>query len=203
MNLPDTVAVQKYHRDRILKYGIGSSGALGWIASEAQIARFKIITDLLGDLSGKSILDAGCGYGDLRGYLGNKFPGLRYAGIEQINDFLDIAIEKYGHYPETAFYFGDFILADLPVMDYVVACGSLNYKNSDPTFIFKAITKLFDNCRLGLVFNLLRKIESEEGILVAYDPEIILAHCKTLSKNVVFMDGYYGEDYTVNINQFT
>ena len=199
MNLPDYIAIQKYHRDRILKFGADSSRALGWTSNEGQLARFKIIEELLGDLSDKSILDAGCGHGDLREYIGDKFSGLRYAGIDQIDSFIDVAVERYAHYPETAFYFGDFYKADLPVMDYVVVCGALNYKSNDPEYVFKAITKLFNNCRLGLVFNMLKSIENEEGILVAYDPEIILAHCRTLSENVVYRDGYYEEDFSVSL----
>lgn len=199
MNLPDCIAIQKYHRDRIFKFGLDSSRALGWTTNEGQQARFKVIADLLGDLSGKSILDAGCGHGDLRGFFGDKFTGLRYSGIDQLDNFLDVAIERYGNYPDIAFNFGDFLKAELPVMDYAVACGSLNYRSSDPDFVFKAITKLFHNCRFGLVFNLLKKMESEESILVAYDPEIILAHCKTISNNVIFKDGYFEEDYTVMI----
>jgi len=53
--------------------------------------------------------------------------------------------------------------------------------------------------QIGVGFNMLKSIDSEEGILVANDPEIILAHCKTLSENVVYRDGYYGEDYTIKL----
>lgn len=201
MYLPDSIAIQKYHRDRILKFGKESSRALGWTTSESQATRFEIISELLGDLTGKSILDAGCGHGDLRGYFNDKYQGLRYAGIEQVDSFLDVAVQKYGHYSDTAFYFGDFLQADIPVMDYVVACGALSYKNHDLDFIYKAIAKLFQNCRLGLVFNFLSKIESEEGILVAYQAEVILDYCKTLSTNVVFKTGYCGEDWTVKISK--
>jgi SAM-dependent methyltransferase len=197
MSLPDYIAVQKYHRDRIVKFGVDSSWALGWTSEEGQLSRFKIIEELLGDLSEKSVLDVGCGHGDLRGFFGNKFDGLRYAGIDQIDSFLDVAIERYGNYPDTAFYFGDFFKAELPVMDYMVACGALSYWSSDPDYVFKAITKLYNNCRLGVVFNLLKHIDSEEKILTGYDPEIILAHCKTLSENVIYKDGYYGEDYSI------
>jgi SAM-dependent methyltransferase len=200
MSLPDYIAIQKYHRDRILKFGADSSRALGWTSNEGQLARFKIIEELLGDLSEKSVLDVGCGHGDLRGFFANKFDGLRYAGIDQIDSFLDVAIERYGNYPDTAFYFGDFLAADLPVMDYVVACGALCYRSSDPDFVFKAIAKLYNNCRLGVVFNLLNHIDSDEQILTGYDPKIVLEHCNTLSKNVIYVNGYHGEDYSILVH---
>lgn len=203
MNLPDSFAIQKYHRDRILKFGSQSSRALGWTTSEGQQARFKVITDLLGDLSNKSLVDAGCGHGDLRGFLGNNFSKFSYIGIDQIANFLDIAIERYGNYPDTNFYLGDFYTAELPLMDYVVACGALSYCCTDPHFVLKAITKLFHTCKFALVFNLLKKIETQEKIIMAYDPEIILAHCKTLSEHVVLKEGYFGEDYTIMVKRST
>lgn len=201
MNLPDSIAVQKYHRDRILKFGHDSSRALGWTTSESQKARFDAISELIGDLTDKTLLDVGCGHGDLRGYFGDKFPGLKYSGIEQVDSFLDIAVERYGHYPYTSFYSGDFFNAAIPEIDYVVACGALSYRSNDTDYIFKAIRKLFENCREALVFNFLNKIESEEGILVAYDPKVILAYCKTLSNNVVFKEGYYEGDCSVKISK--
>jgi SAM-dependent methyltransferase len=201
MSLPDSIAIQKYHRDRILKFGAESSRALGWTTNEGQLSRFTVIGEMLGDLSGKSVLDVGCGHGDLRGYFGDKYNGLRYAGIDQVDSFLEVAIERYGHYADTAFYFGDFLKADVPVMDYVVGCGALSYRSADPDFVFKAITKLLGNCRHGLLFNLLKNINSEEKILTGYDPETILKHCRTLSENVMYKDGYFGEDYTVYVNR--
>ena len=85
---------------------------------------------------------------------------------------------------------------NLPVADYVFASGSLNYGSTDAGYIFKAIYKLFECCRAGLAFNLLRYVPNP-GLLVAYDPDMILAHCRTLSAKVVFKDDYDEQDFTV------
>lgn len=199
MNLPDSIAIQKYHNDRILKFGGDSSRALGWTTSESQQIRFSIILELLGDLNHQSVLDVGCGHGDLRGFIGASFDDFTYAGIDQVERFLDVAIERYGKYANTAFYAGDFFKADIPVCDFCVACGALSYVSNEPDFIFKIITKLFRNCKRGLVFNLLKQIDSKEQILTGYPSEQILAHCKTLSNHIVYRDGYCGEDYTIAI----
>lgn len=85
---------------------------------------------------------------------------------------------------------------DLPMHDYVLASGSLNYAGTDPAYIYKAISRLFDLSRLGLGFNLLRKVPYE-GLLIAYDPQDIVSYCRTLSNNVVLMSDYDVEGFTV------
>jgi len=82
-------------------------------------------------------------------------------------------------------------------LDYVLACGSLSYRSSDPDFIHTIITKLFINCRIAFGFNLLSKVKDPEGILMAYDPQAILAHCQTLTSNVVLHQGYFDDDFTI------
>ncbi len=196
MSLLDTVAIQKYHLDRIKNYGAEDPRAVGWKSPAGQQKRFEVLCSI-GDLNNCSILDVGCGHGDLRGYLEGRCTGLRYLGIDQVEPLLEVAIKKYGHLPETSFFTGDFSAAELPVADYILACGALSYRNSDPDFIFKTIAKLFNSCRLGFGFNLLGKIESVDGILVAYDPEVILQHCRSLSSYTVFREGYYEDDFTV------
>lgn len=198
MSLIDTVAIHKYHLDRIRRYGPDSSRSLGWKTPEGQEARFKVLCEIA-DLTDRSILDVGCGHGDLRAYIAEKFLRTRYLGIDQVESFLDIAIKKYGHLPETSFFHGDFSKAELPATDYILACGALSYRNSDPDFVFSTISKLFGTCRIGFGFNMLSKIESTDGILVAYEPRLILEHCRSLTTNVVFREGYYEEDFTVMV----
>lgn len=196
MNLINTVAIHTYHKACIDKFGAADLRALGWKAGEGQEARFRMLSQI-GDLTNCSVLDVGCGHGDLSAYLHNQFSGLRYIGIDQLDAFLDVAIERYGHLPDTSFFQGDFSLADLPFTDYILASGALSYRNSDPDFVFKTITKLFNACRVGLGFNLLSAVENPGGILVAYDLPVIMEHCRTLSERVVLKEGYYENDFTV------
>jgi hypothetical protein len=142
------------------------------------------------------VLDAGCGYGDLITFLCAHYNLSHYCGVEQIPELFAEAITRHGDRDHTLFISGNFLDDGLPIADYVLASGSLNYANSDPAFIFKAISTLFAHCRHGLGFNLLRTIP-ENDLLVAYDPALILVHCRTLSKRVVVQEDYADEDFTV------
>lgn len=195
-SLTDSSAIFQYHRAMIKSYGPQSSYALGWRDTESQLNRFKVLAGIA-DLNNCTVLDAGCGYADLLPYLQNLYPDLKYyCGIEQIPELLDEAIDRYGHLPYTTFIPGNFITRKLPVMDYVLASGSLNYASADPKFIYKAIEKLYSSCNKGLGFNLLSSVPIN-GLLTAYDPQEIVAYGRTLSPDVVLIDNYADEDFTV------
>lgn len=196
MNIIDRLNIHHYHKDRIAAYGEGNANALGWKTKEGQLKRFEILSQT-GDMTNRSVLDAGCGYGDLCGFLNNKFSGLRYIGVDLEDTFLDHAIEHYSNTGETSFFAGDVTKAGLPFTDYILASGLFNYPNSDAEHLYKTITKLFHNCRIGFGFNLLNKTENSTGLLLTYDPKEITAFCKTLCENVVLKEGYYENDFTV------
>ena len=196
MNETDRASIENFHNKVIAEFGIGSVDALGWLSNASQQARFKTLS-MLGDFTGKSVIDAGCGHADLLPWLSGMYTGIRYFGIEQLQVFLNVATERYGHLPNATFLPGDFSETALPVADYVIACGSLSYHNSDPNYIFKMIEKLFAHCRLGFGFNLLSAIQHPDPAIVFYNPDRIVEFCKTCSDNVLLKDGYWENDFTV------
>jgi SAM-dependent methyltransferase len=191
----DTAAVFRFHRLRIREYGAGSPGALGW-QPEGQQVRFKILAQI-GDLAHCSVLDVGCGYADLYPFLRQRFAGVQYTGIEQMPELLATAQARYYSAADITLHSGDFLRVPLPRSDYVLASGSLNYRNRAPRFIYEAIERLFASCRLGLGFNLLSWEPPGGGPLTAYDPAVIVAFCQTLAPRVQLVEGYREGDFTV------
>jgi len=191
-SLADSGAIFNYHRGMIAEHGHEHCRALGWVDDYSQTVRFEAMARIA-DLHGNSVLDAGCGYGDLCAYLKNYN---HYTGVEQIPELLDEAERRYGADNRVSFLPANFMHSKLPLSDYVIACGSLNYRSADPDFIFKAIDRLYQHCKLGLGFNLLRDIPGT-GLIVAYDPKAIVAYCHTLTANVVLVDDYDPDDFTV------
>ena len=196
MGIIDKIYIQKFHESKIEKYGSGNAQSLGWFSKESQLKKFDILTEI-GDLNNSSVLDIGCGNGDLCDYLNKKYTGVNYTGIDFIKNFLDNAIEQNKQHANTKFYRGDFMSGELPTADYIFACGSLNYKNSDPDFVFKAIVRLYQYCKIGFGFNLLNETTNQEGILTGYSTEIITNYCKTLSPFIELKTGYEDGDFTV------
>jgi SAM-dependent methyltransferase len=195
--MPDTrnAAIFDYHRTMIAFHGNKGPAALGWRDQESQLIRFRVLAGMA-NFEGCSVLDAGCGHADLLGYLQSLFPGLCYTGVEMVPELLEEARTRYSGLPGITFFMADFSVDALPAVDYVLASGSLNYYQENPEFIFKAIAKLYDSCRIGLGFNLLRHI-IPNGLLVAYDPVKIREYCESICNNVSFCMDYSEEDFTV------
>ena len=192
----DTAAIVRYHRLRVQEHGAGSVAALGWSSPEGQQARFAALARIA-DLTSCSVLDVGCGHADLYPFLQQRFAGVRYCGIEQLPELLDVAQARYGTDRHVTLGQGDFLRASLPPADYVLACGALSYQHRNPEFICQAIEKLYDASRLGLGFNLLGRTPGPNGLLMAYEPAAILRFCQGLAPRVVLLEDYWPDDFTV------
>lgn len=185
--------IQRYHRTMIERHGPESSFALGWRHETDQLVRFEALAGI-GDLNGHTVLDAGCGYADLYPFLKSRYPGLlNYTGIEQMPELLAGAKNRF---PELDLKSADFMRDTLPVCDYVLASGSLNYDTGEKDYIFRAIQTLYEASRMGFGFNLLKHLLGK-GALIAYNPAVILLYCQSLAPKVVLIDGYADEDFTI------
>jgi SAM-dependent methyltransferase len=192
----DSTAVFRYHRHRLQTYGAGGPQALGWNGTTGQYARFEALTRI-GDLAQCSVLDAGCGYADLYPYLRQRYAGVRYYGIEQVPELLEVAQARYPDAEGISLRSGDFLREVLPPTDYVLASGALNYRQRDSRFIYQAIETLYGSCQLGLGFNLLSWEPAGGGPLASYDPATILSFCHELAPRAELLEGYWEGDFTV------
>ena len=196
MHTPDHLKIQHYHNDKVIKYGKGSSQSQGWSGNEGQEKRFEILCSIT-NLNNCSVLDAGCGYGDLYGYLNSHFENIKYSGVDFQDSFIEYARQKYSQEEGATFLSGDFANDLLPINDYTLLSGALNYHHDEKDYAKKVISKLFQNCRLGFGFNMLGKKNFYDPLICCNDPEETIAFCKTLSSQIVFKEGYYENDFTV------
>lgn len=197
-NPVDAAGISHFHKSLINQYGTGTTRALGWRKIEGQWVRFDQLSQI-GDLSGHSVLDAGCGHADLFPFLKKKFSSVTYYGCERISELLQVATQRYGREKNVILLQGDFLDPAMPMTDFVLASGSLNYRHSDDDFVYKAIEALFANCRIALGFNLLSGGVVPNTLLKAYHPDDILRFCHTLSGRVQLQSGYWPDDFTVFI----
>jgi len=197
MNLIERATVIHYHRWRIETYGEQTVEALGWMGPDSQRKRFEALSGL-GDFSNCTVLDVGCGYGDLRAYLDEHCRGTVLIGIDQMPEFINVAQATYSDRADTSFYQCDFATANFPKVDFVVASGALSYRCSEPEFYTGMIRKMFGAASRGVAFNMLDVARfPEHPLLVGHDREKILDFCRTLSPRVEIVEGYLDEDFTV------
>lgn len=195
MRPEDLYTILRYHRQMSRKKP--NPRSLGWVSEGSQQKRFELLVQL-GDMDGCEILDLGCGYGDFRGFIHQRFEETIYYGIDCMSSFLEIAIRKYGALPNTYFYQGDFTSMPLPEVDYMICCGSFNYHRSEDDLYLPVISKMFRAARKGVGFNMLdAAVFKQQGALQGHDLEKVMAHCRSLTSEVKLIQGYSKHDFTM------
>lgn len=177
------------------KYGAGPKALLWW-DYRSMALRFRALVQEV-PVEGKSILDAGCGLGDLLPYLYAKAPNFRYLGVDKSENFIEIAKKRYeGH----QFQIGDPFKHPIGMFDVVLSSGVMN-GNVDDWLIKrkKMIKSLWRQTGEVLAFNMaggLKPIRHDS--LIAYaDAQEIFDFCKTLSHRVILKTDYLEKDFTI------
>ena len=111
--------------------------------------RFKALTSYL---KFGSLLDFGCGFGDLADYLENENKNVTYSGCDVMDEFLIMAKEQYPHKNFFKVKIGALINSEY---DYVCASGVFNFlyssnKNEHQDLVFKTLENLFSVARKSL-----------------------------------------------------
>ena len=197
MNLIEKATIMHYHRRRINAFNNGTVGALGWRGEASQIKRFEVLANV-GDLNGRTLLDVGCGYGDLKEFLDQRFSDFTYIGIDQMPEFIAEAKARYENHTDTHFSQTDFTTVDLPTVDFVIASGALGYRCDDPDFYANMIGKMYQAATQALAFNMLDAARfPDHQLLVGHDRDKIAALCRTLSPRITVTTDYLEDDFTV------
>lgn len=197
MNLIERATVIHYHRHRIAQHGCGDVKALGWVGEASQHDRFEVMANAI-DFSHGSVIDLGCGTGDLKAFLDARFGGVSYLGIEQVPEFISLARERHAGDDDANFELGDFNTLLLPRADHVVACGSLSYRSGNPRHLYQAIARMYTAAAQTVVFNVLdAACFPEHPLLIGHPVDEVLAFCRHLAARVEMVRGWAGDNVTV------
>jgi SAM-dependent methyltransferase len=183
------------YEESLEKYGASPKALLWWDYRSMAIRFRELVNDL--DIDSKTILDAGCGMGDLLPYLYTKSTSFSYLGVDKNKGFIEIAKKRYeGH---------DFKVADpfdkkVGNFDIVISSGVMNGNYKGWLEERKRMIKmLYGHCQKALAFNMaggLRPIPNDS--LIAYaDAKEVYEYCTTLSERVILRAHYLNKDFTI------
>lgn len=186
------------YRRTFKKYGVDAR-ALHWVSKKAQELRVKeLIKDL--DFEKKSVLDVGCGFGDIIPFIQKKAKRFKFTGVDLVPEFLEVAQTKY---PEFRFIQRDYFGNPLDeVFDIVITSGTLNgnIKNA-LEYRKRAIKTIFEHAKEACAFNMAGghpQPENKKGYKVYYvDSLEIFEFCLTLTYKIIFRQHYRKRDFTV------
>jgi len=199
--------IQTRHKVSIEQYGYQPQ-ALYWSSREIQFIRFKKLSEILPRNQACSILNVGCGFGDLKAYLVQQGFKIDYTGIDLSDDMVRSARFQY---PEIKVHQGDLFdfNPDAQQYDFLLLSGALNEvvetdvegsRQYQGRYAKAVIRKLYDSCKQGVAFNLLDARNAwvaSRPDLQSFQPEDIDAYCKTFANHVSWQDGYVDNDFTV------
>ncbi|MGF1746989.1 class I SAM-dependent methyltransferase [Vibrio minamisatsumaniensis] len=200
MHWLDRWKVYRYHRKQTDRSKGDKAKALGWTSEESQLCRFEVIARSA-DFEKRSVLDLGCGYGELFELLGSIYRIRSYTGVDLHAGFLKMAKQQYSQ-AGCQFLLGDMSKMPLEAHDVVIASGSLNYISRDPDYLTNMITRMFGLANQTVIFNLLNsKKYPSRHTLMSYHPRGVFRFCKTLCNDVTLIEGYADGDFTIVMNK--
>lgn len=186
------------HRDSLARHGHHPS-TLYWSSREVQELRFKVLAEI-GIEAGDTLLDVGCGFGDMFGWWRQQGIDVDYTGLDLSPDLI-----AHGNtlYPEATLLTGELSDFDFPPQsfDWVVLSGALNEALYDEgAYARGVIGRMYELCRNGVAFNLLNR--NARGMrmmfdLASFEPEEMFAWCRGLVPRCELRDDYLENDFTL------
>jgi hypothetical protein len=174
-------------------------GALLWASPRTQAARFEAICSLA-PMTGKRVLDVGCGRADLVDFFGEREIGpAEYVGIEAVVELVGAAMwkeSKWGRIVQ-----GDFVREPgvmLVGADVVVFSGSLN--TLDVGQFEKSLREGFEAAGEVLVFNFLAAAHIANAEWLRWHrKEHVMGMVSRWGKRAAMRDDYLDGDCTIAV----
>lgn len=159
MDDPILRPVREYYRGKLRDHGPGAPG-MDWKDQASQYLRFDRLTARIDWSVVPTILDVGCGSGELLAYLRARgLPFGDYLGIDIVPEMVDACRRRFGQASARLASMED-LLAGTERFDHVVASGTFNVKLAAADeewreYFHRGLAQMFALCRTSIVFNVM------------------------------------------------
>ncbi len=191
--------VASFYNSRFDEFGQNIK-SVGWGSVESQQLRFEILFRGL-NVKGKTILDVGCGLGDLVAYLDRLTGGsYHYIGIDISERLIADARLRLGQ-KSREFFLGDIFSLSLPDVDIAVLSGALSFKTKGvENYARETMSKMFSLSNEATSLNFLSKYadyELEKN--QHYSPDEVFCWAKKIAAKVNLIHDYPLYEFTVQL----
>ena len=195
----DTREVASLYNVRFEKHGRDIK-TVGWGSESSQRLRFEVLLRGL-DPTGNTILDIGCGLGNLIPFLEECTGGdFSYIGIDVAEKLIDDARSSYGG-DRKHFYVGDIFSLTAPSVDISLLSGALSLKAYGiEQYANQTMERMFEISREAACLNFLSKyVDFELDKNQHYQPEVVFSSAKRLADKVNLFHDYPLYEFTIQL----
>jgi len=199
VNIIDTTKAAELYNKRFDQHGRDIK-TVGWGSEQSQRLRFEVLFRGLNP-KGKTILDVGCGLGDLIPFLEQQTGGeFNYIGIDIAEKLIGEAHATCGN-NRRKFHVGDIFAVDLPQVDIAVLSGALSFKVPGiEAYAHETMKRMFELSREAACLNFLTKyVDFELEKNQHYQPESIFSNAMKISKRANLLHDYPLYEFTVQL----
>ena len=176
-----------------------SPKTLGWNKKRHNLRYYILLSQW--DLNEKSVLDFGCGFGDMYAYLKNNGINANYYGTD-INENLITKGKEI--YPEANLFHSDALSNGLSRdYDYIFSSGVHNFKFADNWSYIQNTFEFFNKySKLGFATNFISdKVDFREDDIYYSNPGMVIELAYKYSNKIVLRNDYMPFEFTVFISK--
>ena len=194
-------AAAALYNERFAKFG-RDMRTVGWGKQADQLLRFDVLFRGL-DPMGKTILDVGCGLGDLVQYLQARCgTDFQYVGVDVAEKLLE---DARAHSPEAQcrFVHGDVFSADLSTVDIAVLSGALSLRIDGMTeYASHTLARMYALSREAACLNFLStRVDYTLEKNQHFAPETVLQWALAETRHVTLHHDYPLYEFTVQLHR--
>jgi SAM-dependent methyltransferase len=198
--------VQRYYTGRVLEHGPSARG-VDWRSTESQVLRFAQLCRVFNGPGPFSVLDYGCGYGALYGYLDGLGLDVEFRGFDISDEMVRQARAQIGERPNTTLTSDE---QALEPVDYVVSSGLFNVRQDVSRerwqqYVLDTIARFDSLSRRGFAFNVLTAYSDPERMrddLYYAEPGLLFDVCKrNYSRHVALLHDYGLFEFTILVRK--
>lgn len=175
---------------------------IGWGSKKSQKLRFEVLTSGL-DLNNKTVLDFGCGFGDLYSFIQEKNNNKlkKYVGIDICKEFILYNNKKYRKINNVNFLNFDLNEIKHNHYDYCFMSGTLNLKigNNYKELISK-LKMMYKMSKIACGINLLStNVDYKNPKDFHYNPSKVIGIAQKISPKFIIRHDYPLYEFTLHL----
>lgn len=194
----DKLDAIRAHYEHRISPGRENFDVLDWASAASQRRRFEVLVEHV-PLRGRSLLDVGCGLGDLAAFLRERELDVDYTGVDVLEKMVAACRERL---PGERFLRAD-VFGEHPLppgaFDVVFTSGVFNLNlGNNLAFLPGAVGRLLELARREVAFNLLHvRSPVKEDRYFFYDPAEVFELLRGEPCEIQLIDDYLPNDFTV------